>query len=244
MFEIRAYNETESTNDDAATLLGTPAGKGVVLLADYQRAGRGRRSRAWIAPAGSALLFTTLLPTAIPSEALWAVPFWTALCVAVGIEEATGARVALQWPNDLLLERNKCCGILCISRVSGTEAWVACGTGINVSRPSDDDGSLAAIEPPPAFLSDRIPGVQRKPVLDAILRAYEHRLSELQNPEGTAREWERRAELDGTPYRILLDGTSEPLNAIARRIGSGGSLVVETDDAERAISLADARVLR
>ncbi len=244
MFEIRAYNETDSTNDDATPLLGTPEGKGVVLLAEYQRAGRGRRRRAWIAPAGSALLFTTLLPTPISSEALWAVPLWTALCVALGIEEAAGERVALQWPNDLLLGRKKCCGILCISRVSGAEAWVACDTGINVLRPTGDDGSLASIEPPPAFLSDCVPGVQRRCVLDAILKAYEDRLSELQNPEGIARAWERRAELDGTPYRILLDGASEPLDAIARRIGPGGSLVVETGGAERAISLADASVLR
>ena len=140
-----------------------------------------------------------------PASALWALPFWTALGVADGIEAATGLRVALQWPNDLLLERRKCCGILCISRVAGASAWAGCGVGINVVRPHDDS-ALAAIEPPPAFLSDFAPGAAREPVLDAILAAFAARLPELAEAQGVARAWERRAGLAGTPYRLLLDG--------------------------------------
>ncbi len=243
MFTIRAYDETDSTNDDAAALLGDPAHAGTVLVADYQRAGKGRRARAWIAPPGSSLLFTTILPVSLPASALWAVPLWTALGVAAGIERATGLRVALQWPNDLLLDGRKCCGILCVSRVSGDRAWAGCGTGINVLRPEGDQ-SLAAVDPPPAFLSDRAPQVERAHVLDAILAAYSETLGELERPQATARAWEARAGIDGTPYRILLDGESEPFDAIARRLAPDGSLIVERDGVERTISLADARVLR
>jgi BirA family biotin operon repressor/biotin-[acetyl-CoA-carboxylase] ligase len=243
MFDVRSYAETGSTNDDAAPLLGTPEGAGVVLLADYQRDGRGRHARAWVAPAGSSLLFTTLLPEPIASDALWAVTFWTALCVADGIEAATGIRVGLQWPNDLLLDGRKCCGILCVSRVVGERAWVGCGTGVNVVRPGEGDG-LESVTPPPAFLSDAAPGVERRIVFDAILAAYERRLSELGVPKNIAQAWETRASLSGTRYRLLIDGTDEPLEAIARQISSDGGLVVESDGAERAISLADARVIR
>jgi BirA family biotin operon repressor/biotin-[acetyl-CoA-carboxylase] ligase len=242
-FTIRDVAETESTNDDALALLGRPDGAGVVLVADYQRAGRGRRARAWVAPPGSSLLFTTVLPRAISRDALRAVTFWTALGVADGIEAATGLRVSLQWPNDLLIAGRKCCGILCVSRVSGDDAWVACGTGINVRRPADDP-ALAAIEPPPAFLSDSMPGVERKTVLDAILAAYAARLDAFDDPDRVARDWERRAGLDGTPYRLLVDGESEPFDAVARRLDPDGSLVVEHAGVERRISLADARVLR
>ncbi len=243
MFEIRSVAQTGSTNDDAAQILGEPGSAGAVLLADYQRAGRGRRARDWIAPPGSSLLFTAILPAAIATEALWSVPFWTALAIAAGIEAATGTRVGLQWPNDLLLGANKCCGILCISRIAGERAWVGCGAGINVRRPQDDT-ALAALAPPPAFLSDVAPAVEREAVLAAVLAAYGGSLSLLQRPADVARAWERRAVLDGTPYRLLVDGESEPFVAVARRLGDDGSLVVATATGERRISLADARVLR
>ncbi len=243
MFEIRRVDVTDSTNDDAARLLGEPGSAGLVLLADYQRAGRGRRARNWLAPPGSSLLFTAILPETLATEALWAVPFWTALGVAAGIETVTGLRVRLQWPNDLLLGTRKCCGILCISRIVAERAWVGCGTGINVRRPADD-AVLAAVVPPPAFLCDDAPRAEREPILTAILAAYEASLHMLEHPLEVARAWERRAALDGTPYRLLVDGETDPFDAIARRLAEDGSLVVDARGGERRISLADARVMR
>jgi len=243
VFEIRSYAETGSTNDDAIALLGHTEGAGIALVADYQRNGKGRRARNWIAPPGSSLLFTAVLPDPVPSSSLWAVPFWTALAVAAGIERETGLRVALQWPNDLLLDARKCCGILCVSRVVGAHAWVGCGVGVNVLRPSGDP-VLAGLDPPPAFLSDYVSEPGRRPLLEAILASYEATLVELNHPEDIARAWERRAGLDGTPYRLLLDGGEAPFEAIARRLGGDGSLIVNGGAGERQISLADARVLR
>ena len=243
MFEIRRSRVTDSTNDDAVALLGTPGSAGVVLCADYQRGGKGRRGRAWIAPPGSALLFTAILPAPIATAALWAVPFWSALGVAAGIERATGLRVALQWPNDLLLDGRKCCGILCVSRVVGERAWVGCGSGINVVRPADD-ALVRAIEPPAAFLSDRAPAIARDDVLAAVLAAYAASSDMLDDPQAIARAWERRAHLSGTSYRLLIDGERDPFEAVALRLGPDGSLVIATKAGERRVSLADARVLR
>jgi BirA family biotin operon repressor/biotin-[acetyl-CoA-carboxylase] ligase len=243
VFEIRYYESTGSTNDDAVPLLGLPESAGVALWADFQQRGRGRHARNWVAPPGSSLLVTAILPRAVDARSLWAVTFWTALGVADGIEEATGVRVDLQWPNDLLLQGRKCCGILCVSRVVGDRAWVGCGTGVNVVRPADD-AELAEIEPPPAFLSDVATGVDRRTILEAILRAYERLLPELDRPDAIARAWERRAGLDGTRYRLLVDGDRESFEATARRIGDDGALIVERDGVERRIALADARVLR
>ena len=243
MFEIRRSPVTGSTNDDAAVLLGEPGSAGVVLCADYQRIGKGRRGRAWLASPGSALLFTAILPEPVAAQALWAVPFWSALGVAAGIERATGVRASLQWPNDLLLEGRKCCGILCVSRVAGDKAWVGCGSGINISRPAHD-ALLEGIQPPPAFLSDCGAAVARDDVLAAILAAYETTLEDLHDPQAVARAWERRASLAGTAYRLLVDGETQPSEGIARRIGPDGSLVVATGTVERRVSLAEARVLR
>ncbi|MBC5810755.1 MAG: biotin--[acetyl-CoA-carboxylase] ligase [Candidatus Eremiobacteraeota bacterium] len=243
MFVVRSLAETESTNDDAARLLGEPGSAGLVLSAEYQRGGRGRRGRAWVAPRGSSLLFTAILPQPIATPALWALPFWTALAVADGIAEETGLEVALQWPNDLLLEGRKCCGILCISRVNGARAWAGCGVGLNVLRPDGDRG-LAALEPPPAFLSDAAAAVTREGILTGVLAAFERGLEMLRQPRDIARAWERRARLDGTAYRLLRDGDAAPFEATARRLGPDGALIVEREGAEEAVALGDARVVR
>jgi BirA family biotin operon repressor/biotin-[acetyl-CoA-carboxylase] ligase len=252
VFRIQALPETGSTNDDAARLLGEPGAAGLVLTADVQRTGHGRRGRTWHAPPGSSLLFTAILPRRVPSATLWAVTFWTALGVAEGIEAATGIRVGLQWPNDLLLDGRKCCGILCVSRVVGEQAWVGSGVGLNVVRPAHND-ELRAVVPPPAFLSDASPaasheagdGDVRARILQTILSAFERRVPALDDARAIAREWETRAALDGTPYRILVDGESAPFDARAKRLASDGGLIVITPGGgERSIALGDARVLR
>ena len=248
MFRVNPTSLTASTNDDAAKLLGEPGNDGVVLCADYQTGGHGRLGRTWVAPAGSSLLFTAILPRQVRSADLWAVTFWTALGVADGIEAATGVRVDLQWPNDLLIEGRKCCGILCVSRVAGEHAWVGCGVGLNVARPADDP-ELAAVTPPPAFLSDVAPdqatSADRERILSAILAAFKTRLDALDDAQSIARQWERRAALEQTPYRIAVDGEAEPFEAYAQMLSHDGILVVRLrDDSYRTIHLGDARILR
>jgi BirA family biotin operon repressor/biotin-[acetyl-CoA-carboxylase] ligase len=248
MFRIQNLAQTGSTNDDAAKLLGEPESDGLVLTADYQTGGHGRLGRTWVAPPESSLLFTAILPRRVRSADLWAVTFWTALGVADGIEAATGVRVDLQWPNDLLIDGRKCCGILCVSRVAGEYAWVGCGVGLNVSRPEHDD-SLAAVVSPPAFLSDVAPEhattEDRRRILNAILAAFKARVTDLDDPQRIARAWEIRASLAGTRYRILADYEPEPFDAQAQALASEGSLVVLTAaGTQRTIHLGDARVLR
>src|SRR5579884_617535 len=153
---------TGSTNDDMARMLGEERARGLTLVADYQEQGAGRKGRAWLAPPGTALLCTVGLPDALPAADLWAVPFWTALVVRDALHQL-GARVRLQWPNDVLLEERKVCGILCISRVTGEYAWAGCGIGVNVRRP-EDPRAIADIQPPPAYLSDVVVDIDRAAV--------------------------------------------------------------------------------
>ncbi len=240
---VRFAEETESTNDDASACLGAASSYGETFVADYQRAGRGQRGRRWFAPPGGALMFTAILPEPIDTSALWAVPFWTALGVADGIEAATGIRVNLQWPNDLLLDTRKCCGILGVSRVDGELSHVGCGVGLNVTRPAHDD-DLASVVPPPAFLSDAFGTTSREAILGEILLAFDRSFRRFASPRTIARTWEQRAALDGTPYRLDFGDGLERLDATARRLGDDGALVVDDGTRERSIAFAEARVRR
>jgi BirA family biotin operon repressor/biotin-[acetyl-CoA-carboxylase] ligase len=240
--DVRYEGTTGSTNDDAMPLLARSDAAGATLVADEQTAGRGRKpGRAWLAPRGTSLLFTTILPTTLPAADLWAVPFWVALCVADGIWHACGVHVDLRWPNDCFLRERKVVGILCISRVAGAVAHVGCGVGVNVLRPPGN--ALSAIQPPPAFLADAAPHVVREVVLAEILVAFERRLAALHSPAVVARTYEERAGLIGARYRVHLDLEDEELDGIARGLGPDGALRLETGGVERAVSLADARRL-
>jgi BirA family transcriptional regulator, biotin operon repressor / biotin---[acetyl-CoA-carboxylase] ligase len=239
--DVRYEARTGSTNDDATPLLARGDALGTTLVAEEQTAGRGRRAgRTWIAPAGTGLLFTTILPASLPAADLWAVPFWAALCVADGVARACAVRVDLRWPNDVFVTNRKVAGILCISRVSGDVAHAACGVGINVFPAA---GALAAIEPPPAFLFDTAPAVRREVVLAEVLLAFERRLAALHAPAAIARTYEERAALVGARYRVRLDLGAVELTGIARGLGPDGALRLEVDGAERPIALADAQRL-
>jgi BirA family biotin operon repressor/biotin-[acetyl-CoA-carboxylase] ligase len=235
------YREaTDSTNEDAARLLGNDGAAGLTIVAEYQRRGSGRKGRSWIAPAGTSLLFTTILPRPIVAGHLWSVTFWSALAVREALQRC-GIVCELHWPNDLLSNDRKLCGILCRSRVVGERAWVACGVGINVARPRADE---EAIEPPPAYCDDTLP-VDRRVLLSEILKQYDERLVMLDRPRDVAAAWEREAGLPGRRYRILKDGERQSFVAVALALGANGELVVERDDRQQeAISIADARALR
>jgi len=246
--EVRYVRTTGSTNDDAAALLGDPSAAGATLVAEFQTAGRGRKSgRRWHAPAGCALTFTTILPAAVATDALWCVPFWAALAVADGVEEGCGVRLDLRWPNDLDLASRKAAGILCTSRVLGATAHVGCGIGLNVRRPatgSEQARTLAEIDPPPAFLSDAALHAEREAILAGILAAMDALADVLDRPNDVGRAWEERAALRGTPYRLQLDADGSVLEGSALRLDRDGGLVVDVAGRERVVHLADARVVR
>ena len=239
--QIRRVESTGSTNDDIAKILGEPETRGLTLVAEYQTNGAGRKGRAWIAPPGSALLFTTALPDPIASNDLWIVPFWIGLVVHQALAQFEIV-TRLQWPNDVLLNGAKVAGILCISRVAGSQAWVACGVGLNVVRPAEPS-ALIGINPPPAFLSD-VRECDRDELLDAILRRADGSYEMLASPEKITRAWEQAAGIPGARYRLTLDGSDERLEGHAVQLGATGELVVDCLDGLHVISQADARVLR
>ena len=239
--DIRYLESTGSTNADASPLLGDESAYGATFVAEVQTQGAGRKGRSWIAEPGSSLLMTTILPRSMPASHLWVVPFGVAICVRRALV-LNGVPAEMQWPNDLLLGERKIAGILCVSRVVGDRAWVAAGIGINVHRTPDAD---TEITPPPAFCDDVAPEIDRAKLLRDILLNYEVWEDTIDMPQRIARVWERQAGLPGKPYRILKDGTTEPIDVTALSLATGGGLLVQHNDGTReTISLADARALR
>jgi BirA family biotin operon repressor/biotin-[acetyl-CoA-carboxylase] ligase len=155
--------ETGSTNADVAAAAADGAPEGLVLLAEHQRAGRGRVDRVWSAPARAGLTFSVLLRPPPGTRAGWGwLPLLAGLSVAVPLARLSGLEVGLKWPNDVLVGERKVAGLL--AEVSGTA--VVLGVGLNVSLREDE-------LPVPTATSLALAGsevVDREPVLRAVLR--------------------------------------------------------------------------
>ncbi len=116
----------DSTQEELRRLAREGAQPGTVVVADTQKAGRGRRGRTWYDRPGQDLLFTVLMPPGMPREGLVAVALGAYLAEALAQE--TGLPVMTQWPNDLVIGPAKVGGVL--TEVQGPTYLV--GIGLNV----------------------------------------------------------------------------------------------------------------
>ena len=126
---------TGSTNDDARQLAVDGAEPGTVVVAERQTAGRGRKGAEWFCAPGEGLAFSVILEPEWPREQ-WA---WTALGAGLAVCEALerlGFAPAIKWPNDVLLDGCKVCGIL----VESPGERVVVGVGLNVNGGTFPEG--------------------------------------------------------------------------------------------------------
>lgn len=120
---------TGSTNDDVIERARAGAAEGLVIGADLQRSGRGRRGRAWVADPVDAVLMSVLLRPRVPPVEAGLLPIVAAVAVAEGI----GPGAMIVWPNDILFAGRKVAGILCeMSADQEHVAWAVVGIGLNV----------------------------------------------------------------------------------------------------------------
>ena len=217
---------------EAGERLGHPA----VLLTDAQTAGRGRLDRTWSTPAGSALAVSTLLRE-LPSDIdTWG---WIPLAAGVAMTDAVAAQlpghaVGLKWPNDVLVDGRKICGILAEVTAQG----IIVGTGVNTwmteaELPVPTATSFAALGANvdvDRLLAEYLTGLTG---LVARLAASADAVT-----SGLHAETERRCLSIGRDVEVTLPG-GEVLHGRAVRLQSDGCLVVDVDGTARAVASGD-----
>jgi BirA family biotin operon repressor/biotin-[acetyl-CoA-carboxylase] ligase len=136
---ILHFDSIGSTNDVAASLAANGDSEGMVVTADEQSAGRGRRGRIWYSPPASGLYVSVVLTPrrarSDPERATKLVTLSAGVALAEAIERLTALRVDIKWPNDLHISRRKLAGILA-EGVGSTIQSVVLGYGINVGPKS------------------------------------------------------------------------------------------------------------
>lgn len=133
----------DSTNEVARRLGREGEPDGVLVLADEQTAGRGRRRRRWVSPAGAGLYASLLLrPEFAAPESGAAVQLVAGIAAAEALEHFLSATVELRWPNDCDVAGRKIAGVLVEAESSGRSDtafdFLVCGIGINVNHDAED----------------------------------------------------------------------------------------------------------
>jgi BirA family transcriptional regulator, biotin operon repressor / biotin---[acetyl-CoA-carboxylase] ligase len=104
-----------------------------IFVADYQRAGRGRQGRAWVAPPGVALMLSVVFRDTASPPVPWRWTSLASLALAAAIEEILpGLWPTIKWPNDVLLNDRKVAGILAETSWDGRQLLAVVGVGVNV----------------------------------------------------------------------------------------------------------------
>lgn len=190
---IDRYGVVTSTNDLAWQAAADPANLGVVILAEEQTRGRGRRGDPWHSPAGSSLLLSIPLLPPAPLRRPLLLTLWASLGICRTIDQLYQLPVTWKWPNDVLVHGKKVCGTLVEQR--GNTFVV--GVGLNVTTP------------PPFFAGARLPQaaalahfttelVDREVVLTRLLAHWNDTYSELSrgNFDNLLADWRKYSGLE------------------------------------------------
>ena len=224
--EAAFYPSLPSTNDTAREWLERGCPNFSLIAADEQTKGKGRAGRTWYTLPGSALAFSFILTeTQQPPSLLTGI---AALAVHDAISDLIDARVEIKWPNDILVEGKKVCGILVESQWAGSELLgIVIGIGINVTK-----GSLGFDEQvrfPAACLEQftELP-VSREALLSEILRRIIARERE-PDPGSTISEWNLRLAFRGQPVTAFRSDQAS-VDGILAGIDQNGDLILALPD--------------
>lgn len=221
---VVSLGEVGSTQTEARRLAEAGAPEGTAVVAEHQTQGRGRLGRRWIDEPGAALLVSIVLRPTLDAPRLPQLSLVAGVAVAEALAEASGLRVSLSWPNDLLLRGRKVAGILAES-FAGRDAGavVILGIGINVNQerfPED----LAARATSLAFEAGH--PFDREQMLRTVLNRLEawYRRWVGEGFEPAREAWRRGSATLG--QRVTI---GEGVNGMALDLAEDGALLVRTD---------------
>jgi BirA family transcriptional regulator, biotin operon repressor / biotin---[acetyl-CoA-carboxylase] ligase len=217
--KVLRFPAVGSTMDLLHELAAEGAAEGTVVVASEQTSGRGSRGRTWHSPPGGLWLSALYRPRGPAGAELLSLR--VGLAVAEAIEAvASGVRLAIKWPNDLMLDDRKLGGILCEARWHGEAlGWIVVGIGLNVSNPIPVELATGAIR-----LADRMPDISPE-ALEAPVTARLRALDPARNRLDAAEVCFLR-ERDYLRGRRLL----APVAGLADGIAEDGALLVRGGD--------------
>lgn len=230
--KIYSFWSIGSTNEFAhnRAIQGEP--EGTLVIAEQQVRGRGRKNRRWDSPFNKGLWFSVVLRPNIVSDQVGLIPFLAGVAVAEGIENFTGLKPEVKWPNDLLLNGKKICGILSEAEFrNGKIRFIILGIGINVHhKPHEFPDEFR--DRATSLRAESNLRIDRSELLAEILFQLEKNYRTMQS-QGFApiiSNWKKRCPHLGKQVTIIQD--DERLEGIFEDLNEQGCLMLRTRDGE------------
>lgn len=223
------FESTDSTNVQAKLLAEQGAAHGTLVVAEEQTAGRGRKGRDWISPAGSNLYFTLLLRPDCAPDCAPMLTLVMALAVSEAIQQVCGVNAGIKWPNDLVAEQKKLTGILTEMELEGRRIrHVVIGVGVNVKKQSFPDELTERATTLEAAAGKP---VARRVLLEKIMQRFETAYrSFLRTGELSLLQKEYNSRLVNCGRQVRVLDPAGEYSGVAEGINERGELLVRTAD--------------
>jgi len=225
------FKQLDSTNTKARELAFNCAPDGTLVTTDIQTSGRGRMGRSWDAGEGKDVIMSMILRPELEPENIAMITIIAAMAVCRAINEVSGLKTKIKWPNDIVCDGRKLCGIL-TEGIFGDEPVVILGIGINVgarhfSRELAD--KAASID----SLTGNETG--RDELIDRVWEVFDEYYQVLQRDgslENLAEEYNANTISINSYVERTNYNNHEELKGTARGIDGRGYLVIELADGE------------
>lgn len=221
--------EIDSTNEAAKRAGDGGALHGIVFRADRQTAGKGRRGRSWHSAEEKNLYFTILLRPELTPQKAAMLTLVMAYAVTKAVREHTGLEAKIKWPNDIVVNDKKVCGILSEMKLDGMAVdYCVIGVGINVGQKEfpEDIREMAT-----SLSGESGKEIDCTLLLQAVLRCFEQAYEDFLETENLAKlQEEYNTLLINLDRQVRVLDPKGEYEGIARGITETGELLVETAD--------------
>lgn len=239
--EIYYFDSIDSTNTRAKKLAEEGAGHGTLVIADEQTGGRGRRGKNWESEQGTAIYMSILLKPEIRPANASMLTLVAALAVTKGIQEETGLLCQIKWPNDIVINGKKVCGILTeMSTQIDYINYIVVGIGINVRNECfPEEIAEMATSLHLECKKER----NRAAIIEAVGEAFEHYYEiylRTEDMRDLVQEYNSRLANMNRQVRVL--DPKEPFEGKAMGITPRGELIVDTWEARKLVSSGEVSV--
>lgn len=222
---IHHFRETTSTMDEAMALARKGCPDFSVAVAQRQTLGRGRMKRTWLSADGG-LYFTVVVRPDIPMMMAGLVNLAAAIDMAELLRSMYQVDAYLKWPNDILVDNHKICGVLSQMEAEGDQvAHMNIGIGLNVNNAPENEEPIAISLQ--TLLGRPVP---RRGILVAFLDAFKRRIMTF-DPHKVIDQWQSRNVTLGQKVRVFT--VKDRVDGIAEALDAHGGLILRLADGSR-----------
>jgi len=237
--DIYYFKSLPSTNLFAKKLVKDGVKEGAIIVSDIQLSGRGRKNRNWLSPEGG-LWFSVVLYPHIPPERSMLLTMASSVAIVQGIKETTDLYPVIKWPNDILINDKKVCGILTeLDAEMDCINYTIIGIGINVNNKLSEDLQKKAT----SLIQETGSQVSRVKLLRSILKCFDENYSKLISGdyESIRDSWFFHANIVGR--EILVHGEKTMLKGVVSSVDESGCLILDTGDGRVRVVSGDVEYL-